>query len=122
MQKACLEDNMLSDGPKRIVVIKDIKSNMIEEAILILKNGSVVAWEGESVSKKEKKVNPDFLLKEAEVIIEDYLKENKSCFQTKTRRESRKKLPVNKLKISTIINLALIGSVVVLLLMITKLI
>ena len=67
---------MLSDGPKRIVVIKDIKSNMIEEAILILKNGSVVAWEGsnDSVSKKEKKVNPDFLLKEAEVIIDRLLK------------------------------------------------
>ena len=118
------EDSMLSDGPKRIVVIKDIQSNMIEEAILILKNGSVVSSEshkGLSLNKDKAK-KTDFLLKEAEIIIDHYLKENKACFQTKTRRESRKKLPMNKLRISAVINIILIGSLLALVLMITKLI
>jgi hypothetical protein len=119
-----LEDYMLSDGAKRIVVIKDIKSNMIEEAIFVLKNGPVSAWEKSNkfFSKKETKKAPDFLLKEAEGIIDNYLKENKLCFETKTRRENRKKVPINKLKISAIINIALIGSLAVLVLLLIKLI
>jgi hypothetical protein len=119
-----LEDYMLSDGAKRIVVIKDIKSNMIEEAIFVLKNGPVSAWEKSNkfFFHKETKKAPDFLLKEAEGIIDNYLKENKSCFETKTRRENRKKVPINKLKISAIINIALIGSLAVLVLLLIKLI
>ena len=115
---------MLSEGSKRIVIIKDINSNMIEEAILILKKESLPAMVDNSVAegKKEKKNAPDFLLKEAQVIIENYFKENKSSFKSKTRREARKKLPINKLKISRIINITLIGSLVILVLMLTKLI
>lgn len=115
---------MLSDGARRIVVIKDINSNMIEEAIFVLKNGPVAAWEKSNKNplQKEKKKTPDFLLKEAEVIIDNYLKENKGCFETKTRRESRKNFPKAKLKMSTIINIALIGSLAILVFIVTRLI
>ena len=115
---------MLSDGAKRIVVIRDINSNMIEEAIFVLKSEPVKAWEKSSKSdfQKDKKKTPDFLLKEAEVIIDNYLKENISCFETKTRRENKKNFPKAKLKVSMIINIALIGSLAILVLIVTKLI
>lgn len=51
---------------KKIVVIREIPSNIIEEAIFVLRNSS--------------KCNKDFVATEARSIIEDYIsQQNKQC-------------------------------------------
>jgi len=72
---------MIYGNSKRIVVVKDIPSNIIEEAILILKHepGKEVSQNISMKSSKKDgtKVNTDFLLKEAETIINSYINEGK---------------------------------------------
>lgn len=113
---------MLSEGTKRIVVIRELNSNMIEEAILVLKNGPAEAWEkSRSGAHTQKKSPPDFLLKEAEMIIHHYLKENQGIFEPKGGKEKRKGEQKRKISIGTMINLALIGSILVLVFILSKL-
>ncbi|MCX7711758.1 MAG: hypothetical protein N2484_18095 [Clostridia bacterium] len=108
--------------PKRIVVIKDIPSNLIEEAILILKNdpGQKEHSAGKSTSHK-KAASDNFLVKEAEMIINDYIRQNSVQPHSKTKP---KRLPVmenKKLMTNIIINVALVGSIAIFILMLTKL-
>lgn len=71
---------MLFGNSKRVVVVKDIPSNIIEEAIFILKS------EPENNCKEQKsrgptithsKVNKDYLVKEAEAVINNYITQTK---------------------------------------------
>jgi hypothetical protein len=79
---------MVSGKTKKIVVIRDIPSNFIEEAILILR-GEPEAGEQKNSSKppivKINKEN-DFLVKEAQLIIDNYVKESK--LQAALRRDA----------------------------------
>ena len=114
---------MVLGKTKRIVVIKDISSNLIEEAILILK--------AEPDSKEGKGLNrivrgsksKDYLLKEAQLIINDYIKESKliagSGVELKLKEEMT---PRKKFIISTVINLALMCSIALLIFIMTKVI
>ena len=54
---------------KNIVVLKDLPSNLIDEAIVILKNGNKIKIENE---KKEE--NYETAIKEAEFIVQSYIK------------------------------------------------
>ncbi len=111
---------MVSGDTKRIVVIKDIKSNIIEEAILILKNdtGAEALKNGSTKLNIRNKINKDYLLKEAEFIINCYMRENKlqpvggRAFE---RDEKRRKLFIN-----IGINTALIASIGLLVFLVTK--
>jgi len=105
---------MVSGVTKRIVVIKDIPSNLIEEAILILKKEP-----GQSSDIKDKEAiagmknkNNDFLLKEAEYIINNYIRESK-LQETRSRKLGliRLRMLKNKFPANVIINSALIGSI-----------
>lgn len=94
---------------KRIIVIKDIHSNLFEEAILVLKEDK------EQEQDKCKKLNSgniknDFILKEAELIINNYIKENKGKFAPPKKRDAFKK--DSKFLKNLIINSALLGSIV----------
>ena len=84
---------MVSGKTKRIVVIKDIQSNIIEEAILILKNDIDVEKNEKQVKHKEASSNAesgnDYLLNEARLIIDNYIKECKS--QAEARNGFNKK-------------------------------
>ncbi|NMB32820.1 MAG: hypothetical protein GX992_01065 [Clostridium sp.] len=69
---------MACDNTKRILVIKNISSNFIEEAILILKSSPdrcSLKNRGGFVSKKENKTNIH-ILREAEEVINNYIKIN----------------------------------------------
>ena len=65
---------------KNTIVLKDIKSNLIEEAIIVLKENKE-AWSLNKIenSKTEKKalkpIKKDYIVKEAELIISNYIED-----------------------------------------------
>ncbi|MCX7749361.1 MAG: hypothetical protein N2645_21085 [Clostridia bacterium] len=115
---------MVNGNTKRIVVIKDIPSNIIEEAILILKcdpSPKNTKASPETQAKNRKKEN-DYLLKEAELIINDYIKQNKVQDAQKVTPKETRSPKKRRIMTNTFINAALIGSIVLLIFLITKVI
>lgn len=116
---------MVYGNSKRIVVVKDIPSNVIEEAILILKHepGKEAATNigAKTTSKKDgANVNTDFLMKEAEIIINSYINEGK--LQEKYPRKivmGKKIFPKNH-KLNLILNVGLVISAAFLLFVLSK--
>ena len=78
---------------KNMVVLKNLPSNLIEEAFVVLKDNVKVHKEELAGNKKEdnkpKSKNRDYVIKEAEMIVKDYVSkiENK---QTKVAKEKIK--------------------------------
>lgn len=114
---------MVLGKTKRIVVIKDISSNIIEEAILILR-AEPDAKEGKGLkglAKANSCKGRDYLLKEAQLIINDYIKESKLIAGAGVELKLKEEMtPRKRFIISTAINLALMGSIVLLIFIVTK--
>lgn len=78
---------------KNMVVLKNLPSNLVEEAFVVLKDNVKVHKEGFVGNKKEESTpkikNKDYVIKEAEMIVKDYVSkiENK---QTKITKEKIK--------------------------------
>lgn len=71
---------------KNIIVLKDIPSNIVDEAIIILKNNANVKSKvTDNKSNDSDSNNYDFVVNEAENVIKDYIKsiektkDNKLC-------------------------------------------
>lgn len=113
---------MVSGNTKRIVVIRDIHSNLIEEAILILKTDPEAKSTQGSVKKqgKAKKPHNDVLVKEAEMIITNYIKECKAKGIGLLDPAPKRGRFRWKFSASTLINLAIGGSVVLLVFLLTR--
>jgi hypothetical protein len=111
---------MVSGNAKRVVVIRDIPSNIIEEAILVLK--SDVGGKDVKACKEVplRKKGHDFLLKEAELIINNYIQESKLSVATPKVTDNKQPWFRNRLFTNTIINTALIGSIAVLIFFISR--
>jgi hypothetical protein len=77
---------MVVSSTKKIIVIRDINSDSIEEAILILKNEPDCS--GTNTSKKDMTEIKDneYLLKEARFVINNYMKVCKKTAQKKMKR------------------------------------
>lgn len=103
---------------KKIIVIKDIHSNLFEEAILVLKEDKEQEQGEISNSDKNCNIKNDFILKEAELIINNYIKDNKGNFIPPKKKEVFK---ISKSMKNLIINSALVGSIVVLAFLLIKL-
>jgi hypothetical protein len=111
---------MFNGSSKRVVVIRDIHSNLIEEAILILKSDTEPAKDKSDVQKNRKR-NNDFLVKEAELIIDNYVRENKVSLINNVRQPQKKiNPPKNKKLVGLAINSVLIGSIALLIFLISK--
>lgn len=112
---------MVCDNTKRVVVIRNITSNFIEEAILVLKSKP-----DENGGRKVKKVFPkdrermnEHILKEAEEIINNYIKRYGS--QGDCGTELRLKPYRMKVRLSnTVINLALLASIALLIFVVAR--
>lgn len=112
---------MVAGDTKRIIVIKNISSNLIEEAILILKNEPVAKECNEpGDSSKRKDVKNDFILKEAENIINQYIKENGLFVSRKRRGLNSRKIPGGRLSVNAVINILLFAAMLFLLIVISK--
>ena len=92
---------------KNMVVLKDLPSNLIEEAFVVLKDNVKVHRE-ELVGKKKEECkienmkNKDYVIKEAEMIVAEYI----SKIETKEFRGTKERIRLEekckKLKYSTI--------------------
>ncbi|MBQ6992240.1 MAG: hypothetical protein IJN50_04965 [Clostridia bacterium] len=81
---------MNSKVMKNIVVLKDLPSNIIDEAIVILKDNSKIksleAIENKELveSKHKTSNNKEYILKEAEMVISNYISDVKEEKQLKS--------------------------------------
>ncbi len=73
---------------KNIIVLKDLPSNLIDEAFVILKSNkkikSLERIEKQSNSKSQKQNSKDYIVKEAEMIISNYISKVESEKQIKS--------------------------------------
>lgn len=114
---------MIRGNTKRVVVIKDIPSNYIEEAILILKakpGMNIYSNIKESLAKGKVSQGDDYLVKEAELIISNYVKENEKNGGAARDSGSPPRPIKDKFLTNTIINLVLIGSLSLLIFLISR--
>lgn len=114
---------MVRGSTKRIVIIRDIPSNFIEEAILILKNETEIKEDIKDKAglKAGKSIPDDYLLKEAEAIINSYIKENHLC-TLRDRRTDERKGKLRRIFLSNVfLNLVFLGSLAFLVLMLVLL-
>ena len=88
---------------KNTVVLKDLKSNLVEEAIIVFKENVKIKekqlLKGDS-KKEELKEEENIILKEAENVILDYIDE---C-----EEEKKKNIQKSKMKILKAINISLV--------------
>jgi len=75
---------MQSSDMKNMVVLKNLPSNMVEEAIIIFKETQKIkqkelAENGKKINSIEMKTkSKDYILKEAEMLVTDYIKKIKN--------------------------------------------
>lgn len=71
------EELMKQNQMKNMVVIKDLPSNIVDEAIIILKNNkkikSLNTIEKQGMEKPEKEINENYVVKEAEMVISNFI-------------------------------------------------
>ena len=85
---------------KNIVVLKDLPSNLVEEAIVVLKeNQKILKLEPASTDKKESnselqkvKNSKDYIIKEAQMLISEYI----SRVENKNKKENQSIQKLNK--------------------------
>lgn len=116
---------MVFGNTKRIVVIKDIPSNIIEEAIFILKSEPGSKAEGKNDKNKGttvfyNKFGKDYLIKEAESVINNYIAENKSIAGAASGVHLSLGGGKKKLTANLTINIALICSVALLIFVVSR--
>ncbi len=112
---------MVAGDSKRIVVIKNISSNLIEEAILILKPGPDVPGGNNNHKPQQNGANKrnDLILKEAELIIDQYIKEH-GLVKNANKRLPPKKTARFNISVNVAINIFLAMAVAFLLFVIGK--
>lgn len=93
---------MKDSNLKNMVILKNLPSNLVDEAIVILKNGAKVKQveKIENATKIECRENEsrdkDYILKEAEMIVSNYIsdleakKENRTMFNNKINKKYNK--------------------------------
>lgn len=71
------EELMKQNQMKNMVFIKDLPSNIVDEAIIILKNNkkikSLNTIEKQGTEKPEKEINENYVVKEAEMVISNFI-------------------------------------------------
>ena len=103
---------MVNGITKKVVVIRNIPSNMIEEAILILKSDPESKGNADNKNSMHMNKSSDHLLKEAEMIIRSYVKENRLYIESS--RQEKKRGIKEWLNINFFINIMLAGSIILL--------
>ena len=107
---------MTKSCSKKIVVLRDIPSNMIEEAIIVLKNDSFIDEKSIDEKNKIEKKRDFLILREAETIIENFIRNSRNslCKPSIVKKVNK------KWYIDLIINTGLIAGVSVFIYLIIK--
>ena len=88
------------DNLKNIVVLKNLPSNLVEEAFVILKPNHKLEYISKKEEKSEKEFNNDsnnYIVKEAEMVITSFLRKNDNLSKREVEKLKRKN---KKLKIT----------------------
>ncbi len=64
---------MENNKMKNIIVLKNLPSNIVEEAIVVLKENKIKLPENVDKTNEKMEKSKDYILKEAEMIISNYL-------------------------------------------------
>lgn len=115
---------MVFGNSKRIVVIKDIPSNIIEEAIFILKHDPEMQTKEKKaggVTTANSKLGKDYLLKEAEAVINNYIVHNKFSERGGTPRVALKwGSGKRKFVTNLVINISMVASIALLIFVVSR--
>ncbi len=101
---------------KNIVVLSDLPSNMIEEAFVVLKS-NVQVHKKQTVGNQEQnnkindKSSPQYIIKEAEMIITEYMK---TCMENNEKGKKTNVKLEKKYKKLKIITFSLVGVIIML--------
>ena len=98
---------MEKNGMKNIIILKNLPSNMVEEAFVVFKDNVKIhkmqkIEKNKKIEKEEKPKTKEYMIKEAEMIIEDYISkiENKEYEIGKGNKKLKEKY--NRLKALTL--------------------
>lgn len=103
---------------KKVIILRDIHSNLFEEAILVLKEEKDPE-QGQKKVTSGKNTTNDFILKEAESVINNYIRDNKGKLAGTDKKKRLAKNP--RIKKDLLINFALLGSIAAVIYLIIKL-
>ena len=99
--------NSKPDQMKNMIVLKNLPSNIIDEAFVILKNNkkikSLKKLETQNSSSTEDKKTGEYIVKEAEMVISSYLSDIENEKQIKSYSVRRIESKCKRLKAITII-------------------
>ncbi|NLY42533.1 MAG: hypothetical protein GX066_00860 [Clostridiaceae bacterium] len=99
---------MVYENSKQVVIIKNIKSNIIEEAIFILKDTS---GNGKEIKSKYTTASSDYILQEAQEIIDNYIKQHALGCSFVPSKPKIKNLRKWNISVGVVLNIALIISI-----------
>ena len=98
------------DNLKNIVVLKNLPSNVVDEAFVILKQNQKLEYIPKEDDEEINEVANDYIVKEAEMVISSYLNRNNNL----TKREVEKlKRRNKKLKIANYVLSVLLGATII---------
>lgn len=97
---------MNSNKLKNIIVLKNLPSNIIDEAFIILKNNKKIKTleriEKQSAGKESKEKNDEYIVKEAEMVISNYLSKIEKDKQIKSHSLKQMEQKYRRLKLISI--------------------
>ena len=109
---------METSNMKNIVVLKNLPSNIVEEAIVILKGNKkikkleLVENKNKNKLTNEEGKNKEYILKEAEMLVSNYItKTQKNKYIDKMNKSEKKKYGILK-KYSIIVTILLVISLI----------
>lgn len=87
---------------KNMVILKDLPSNIVEEAYVVLKPNQKFKKYIEKQENNKKEIMPDYVVKEAEMVVSNYLskiEDNKAIRNLEVEKIKRKYLKLRKLSL-----------------------
>ena len=112
---------MVAGDSKRVIVIKNISSDIFEEAIFILKSNSGCRGSDKLInSEKSAAQENEFILREAERIINQYIRKNGLAVKQDRLSSKKRRIFRCKLTLNQVINLFLIAAVIFLIFTISR--
>lgn len=98
---------MKQEQMKNIVVLKNLPSNLIDEAFVILKSNkkikSLDRLDNKNGTEKNKEKQEDYIIKEAEMVIGNFLSKIEKEKQQKSYSTRQVELKYKRLKLITVI-------------------
>lgn len=100
----------MENGMKNIVVLKNLPSNIVEEAIVILKCDNKIQYIEKNIQNvnnnkptNDNKEPKEYILKEAEMVVSNYISKIEKQKESKYKNTSKIETKYNRMRIATFI-------------------